>query len=283
MGISSLLKTLFLKTAWEMTPPRPYSAFHLVFMSAGILASCLLACGAARFCWRHPASRKSGRSRTNFVLGGCGLLLAAMELYKQGFLFYVVNGEAYDWWYFPFQLCSIPMYLCLLYPWVKSDGWRLAYAAFLQDFGLLGGIMALLVPPGLMYPFWTLTLHGFLWHFLLIFAGMFCAMAGLPDRTPRGFAKALLVFFPCCLGALAINTALGPEANADMFYISPYHPSSQPIFCEISAALGILPGIFIYLCCVILGGAFIHCLAAHLTACMESLFLSDQPQGHQRC
>ena len=80
-----------------------------------------------------------------------------MELYKQAFLYVIEFHGHFDWWYFPFQLCSIPMYICLAAPFLHSEKTLRRAATFLQDFGLLGGIMALAVPPGLMHPYWTMT------------------------------------------------------------------------------------------------------------------------------
>lgn len=238
----------FYMTAWQMIPPKPYSAFHLLIGAAGLVSAVL----AARF----VAGKSLFRREPSRVLFKCGLTLFALELYKQGFLFFVENGGRYDWWYFPFQLCSIPMYLCLIYP----HGGRFSgmMAAFIQDFGLLGGVMALLEPSGLMHPYWTMTLHGFLWHFILVFAALFCAFSRITDRSLRGFLETLPLFFGCCLTAILINTVLGPTANADMFYISPYSPSSQVVFHQISLALGIFPGILIYIAAMVLGAFLIH-------------------------
>ena len=137
---------LFGQTAWPMEMQAPGSAFHLLLSLAGIAC----AVSAAMFL----AGRKNLRPEN--VLFSCGLLLAFFELYKQGFLYFVVNGRCYNWWYFPFQLCSIPMYLCLAYPFVArphtSSGKHGVFntrgsgaaapilATFLQDFGLLGGL-----------------------------------------------------------------------------------------------------------------------------------------------
>mgnify|MGYP007130416603 CR=1 FL=1 len=63
------------------------------------------------------------------------------------------NNHTYDWWYFPFQLCSVPMYLGLLLPAANSvPRLRSVFTVFIQDYGLLGGIMALLEPSGLIAP-----------------------------------------------------------------------------------------------------------------------------------
>ena len=249
-------------TAWQMTTPEPYSAFHLLLSAAGIAAAVFTARRLAFFRAGGPESPEtparpgSLKDPARPVLLICGIILLLMELYKQGFLYFVELDGSYDWWYFPFQLCSIPMYLCLFYPCAgRLSG---VFATFIQDFGLLGGIMALLVPDGLLHPYWTMTLHGFFWHFLLIFAGTFCACSKASDRSTRGFLKTLPLFFLCCLTAVAINVAAGPLSDGDMFYISPYHPSSQPVFHQISLTLGILPGILIYIGAMIAGAFLIH-------------------------
>lgn len=240
-------------TAWEMTPPKPYSAFHLLLGAAGIVTAVLAARWLAS---RRFTAQQLASHRSQAVLFSCGLVLLALEAYKQGFLYFVEFDGVYDWWYFPFQLCSIPMYLCLLYPF--SGKFSVILATFIQDYGLLGGIMALLVPDGLMHPYWTMTLHGFFWHFLLIFAGIFCAFSGASDQSTRGFLKTVPLFFTCCLAAIFINAAAGPLSDADMFYLSPYHPSSQPVFHRISLALGIFPGILLYIGAILLGAFLVH-------------------------
>ena len=176
--MSTIIKALFQMSSWPMRTPVPYSGFHLVFGGAGILAAIFLA-------W------KLSRSTHPQVLPACGLILAVSEIYKQGFLYHIVNGGQYDWWYFPFQLCSIPMYLCLLLPFMKprmSCRCVKAVHTFLQDFALLGGVMALAEPSGLMHPYLVLTLHGFIWHFILIFIGLYCAFAGLGGQSLSEFA-----------------------------------------------------------------------------------------------
>lgn len=50
----------------------------------------------------------------------CGILMAASEIWKQLTLTFLINHGAYDWWYFPFQLCSIPMYICLILPVISK-------------------------------------------------------------------------------------------------------------------------------------------------------------------
>lgn len=191
------------------------------------------------------------------LLFAVGILLSASEIYKQFFLYYIVNGQNYDWWYFPFQLCSLPMYLCLLLPLVGTH-MRQIFCTFMYSYNLLGAFMVFVEPDGLMHPYWTLTLHSFLWHILLIFVGFFIAFSGLAKPGKRAFGDATRLFLICCGIATVITVCSHPYGNADMFYITPYYPTSQLVFSQISSAVGILPGNLIYIASIMLGAGLIH-------------------------
>ena len=249
-----LLTSLLRLTAWSMTPPVPYSAFHILLTLSGSAAAVYL---ARTFSQKARAAAEPD-TYIRRILFTCGVILAVMEVYKQAFLYIIEFNGHFDWWYFPFQLCSIPMYICLAASFLRSETLFRRAATFLQDFALLGGIMALAVPPGLMHPYWTMTLHGFFWHFILLFLGLFCCMTDAAGRETWNFTEILPFFLFCCLTAALINIAAGPDADADMFYISPFHPSSQPVFHQIAEALGIIPGNLLYICTVAFGGFLVH-------------------------
>ncbi len=264
--ITSLLQA----TAWPIKTPRPYGPFHLLLTLAGVTAAVCLACRLSK---RLPGAKDAAQRRTRPLLF-CGLLLAVSEVYKQGFLYLIVNDGHYDWWYFPFQLCSVPMYLCLLLPLADRleragrpylRGLSQILCTFLQDYALLGGVMALAEPSGLMHPYLTLTLHGFFWHFILIFLGLYCAMSGAAGTEWRWFFRTIPLFLLCCLIATAVNVAAHPYGNADMFYISPYYPNGQVVFHQISLTIGTLAGNILYLLSVLLGAALCHRLTRGLS------------------
>ena len=243
-----MAEAFFQATAWTMDTPKPYGAFHLVLTVLGVSLSIFL---ARNFSFPE---RKAGPDTILFL---CGLFLGLTELYKQGFIYYIENGRTYDWWYFPFQLCSVPMYLGLFIPMVPARI-RNVFYLFIQDFGLLGGIMALAEPSGLMHPYWTMTVHGFLWHFNLIFMGLICAFYNLKTETPKSYLHTIPLFLFCTAIATAVNVLSHPYGNADMFYISPYYPNGQIVFHQISLVIGTFAGNCLYLASVLLGGFIIH-------------------------
>ena len=228
---------------------------------------------------------KSETSRDSFIFL-TGILLLIMEGAKQLFLYFVVFDRSYNVWYFPFQLCSVPMYLCLFYgaaSFIKerTDSPRIQRALdssirisalFIQDFGFLGGIMALLVPEGFIwkdYP--LLSAHGYLWHIILIALAIYISMRDLAYKKERDFIKTLPLFAALSVIAEILNILLSRSGgDCDMFYISPYHLSSQPVFRDIDRLIGRIPGIFVYLICVAAGAFIIHSLFCRISSLKKS-------------
>ena len=108
------------------------------------------------------------------------------------------------------------------------------------------------------------SLHGYLWHILLILLSLYLTLQGLSDTRKGAFWKTLPVFFTAALLAEVLNVLLHPFGDCDMFYISPYHLSSQPVFREIDRVIGRGPGILLYLAAVILGAFLCHLLLGRL-------------------
>ena len=192
-----------------------------------------------------------------------GIVFLLMEIWKQLMIWKVEFGGRYEIWYFPFQLCSMPMYLCLLYGALarskNMDRYRRVILTFLRDFGFLGGIMALIVHDGLIHPgFPALTVHGFLWHVLMLMLSVFISYKRLSLKGVSGFVSTLPLFLVLSIIAELINFIFHKFGDCDMFYISPYHNSSQVVFKDIDAITGRPLGILIYLTSVCIGGFVIH-------------------------
>ncbi len=196
-----------------------------------------------------------------------GGLLLLMEIWKQLVLWLAVGRGQYNVWYFPFQLCSMPMYLSVLYGLLRKRKGRRAEAlkraimTFLQDYGFLGGVLTLIVHDGLLHPGHPLlTAHGFLWHILMVICALYIHRSGLAGRSGRDFLMTVPIFCTAALIAEGINTALHPYGDCDMFYISPYHLSSQPVFHNLDLVLGRPAGILLYLLCMLAGAFLVHVL-----------------------
>ena len=243
------MEQLLQLTALPMTAPPVYGSFHLLFTVIG----CAAAIAAAWILHRFRSVRASSR-----IFGITGIILLLGEIYKQLFHFVIIGKGTYDWWVFPFQLCSVPMYLCLFMPLIRSQKIRRVLVTFLLDFGLLGALGTFIDPSGLMHPYLTLTVHGFVWHVILVFLGFYILMSGQADLSLRGFGRTLPLFALCCVLAEIGNYFFHTSGEIDLFYISPYTISTQLFFADIDRLLGRPAGIAFYIFTMIAGAYFIH-------------------------
>lgn len=133
-----------------------------------------------------------------------------------------------------------------------------------MDFNLLGAFMALLVPNGLMHPYVTMTIHAFLWHFILLFVSFLIGFSKHGDTSIQGFLKTFPILIISVLIATVLNILFHSYGDINMFYISPYEITTQPVFSQIMRHTSIPIGNLIYVSAMSLGAFLIHLLFARL-------------------
>lgn len=252
--MDALLDAFMHTTAWPMEKPPAYGAFHLTFTFVGLALSIFTA-------WKL---RKIGDKGNRVLLTGCSVFLLICEVYKQLFYYYYIGNHSYQWWIFPFQLCSIPMYLCMITPWLKKGKLQQALYNFMMSFNLLGGLMAFIEPSGIVHEYWTLTLHAFIWHMLLVFIGLYIALSDRGGKTMADYKAAVITFLALCVIAFILNLCLAgvSDGNVNNFYIGP-SLSPLAIFKDIANNFGWYVSTILYIPVVSLG-AFLLFLPFHL-------------------
>lgn len=250
------LESIMAATAWEMTKPAAYGPFHLTFTALGVFLCILIARKL-----RHVSERGN-----QIVLFSVGMFLAVTEIYKQLFYTFYLEDHTYNFGIFPFQLCSVPMYLCLIAPFLKPGKIRDGMYHFMTTYNLLGGIMAFIEPSGIVHGYWTLTLHAFLWHMMLVFIGIYLIASGRFAKTRRDYYSATVTFLVLAVIAFSINLIFWEASNGriNMFFVGPRN-SSLMVFKDISKRFGWYISTLLYIPTVCLG-AFIVYLPAHIYA-----------------
>lgn len=248
------LRYLLELTAHEMKQPPMFGGFHI---GAAVLAVLIPYALARKF---PPGSRAQAVRR----LSVCGWILVLMEIYKQLFLYVIVNDMQYNFWYFPFQLCSIAMYLCILLP-VLSRAAQNTVLTFLFDFSLPGALLALVFPEDFLRTYVSLTLHGFIWHGMLVYIALTVWYIGLFRHSWQAYFRAAglyLVLAGCAIGLnVLFQPYAEPGAQPNLFYLSPYMKTGQFFFRDIAERFGILPEMVIYVSLYLLLAAAFHALA----------------------
>ena len=252
-----ILKEILSATAWEMEVPPAYGAFHIGFVLIGFFV-----------CFSLAYLLRNLTERGNKILFLCvGLFLLVTEVYKQLMYKLVIDPDAlYHWGAFPFHLCSIPLYLCLIIPFLKNGVLKRTVYVFLMSYNLLGGFISFFEPSGLLHRHVTMTAHSLIWHMLLVFVGAYVAFSKRGGVEKNSFKRATVMWLVLCVTAFAINCIHWnvSEGNINNFFVGPRN-SSLVVFKQISEHFGWYVSTLIYIPAVILGAGLIFLLIKHIT------------------
>lgn len=258
-------------------PPRMYGGFHFICLF-------LIAVFTVIFILIIKNKEEEQLLHIIFIMG---IIMALGEVFKQLFCFNYVFGRMINMWFFPWQLCSMAMYCSLALPFLKGRLQK-AVLVFLSTFSLFSAIVALAVPADMMRPQILLAVHGFVYHGLIIAeaaAAVFILKIrrnseeirsgrtdfGMIDDIKAGFIPAAGLFLGMASVAEVINVVSHQifhdiHREPDMFYITPYYPSTQPVCSYVAEKLGILPEIVIYLAAIIMFSLVFH-ISLYLICC----------------
>lgn len=241
-GLLSAKKARFLLTLLSRTVTRPeppveaFTPFHFVFLSFCVL----LTAGAMIFAFRQREEGKD--ARTDRIVFSCGVAFFLLELYKQLLYYFVLHGEVYDFSVFPFQFCSLPIYLCLAAPILPWERARKTVYRFLALFGVVGGYLVMGYPA--FSEIYALCIHSMLWHTLMIAIGGYLLIAvECGTNFRRDLVPTSLMFLLCFAIAIGLNFLLAPAADRtgtalNLFYMNPRYPTRYFLISDVRKAWG---------------------------------------------
>ena len=209
--------------------PGAFSWFHLLWI--GIMIIACIAIGST-------VARKHSAKADRIVISVFSVILIACEVFKQVFWF-----EFYDYYrfeIFPFQFCSVPIYVAIFASAIPWDKVREVCYRFLSFYGIIGGLAVMLVPNAVLYTYFVpMSLHAMLWHTVLVVMGVYLIVSRGYGKTIRELRTPFLVYLGFIALALIGNVLvyklhLGTDAcqsgdNLSMFYLSPYYPTQFPL------------------------------------------------------
>ena len=112
-------------------------------------------------------AKKRNNKKDSVVVLIITLLLIITEIWKQ-ITRTKLNGGAYPFSIFPFQLCSIPMYLGILPIFLKEGKFKETLYKYITFTGLVGGLAMLTVPVVILTNYVLYTIHSLFWHMMLV-------------------------------------------------------------------------------------------------------------------
>ena len=210
-----------------------YSWYHIMWLIIMVTVSLILCLSFAR---RHD------KKIDNRIIFGFGIFLIIIEIYKQ--IFITLINDSYQWSIFPFQFCSVPMYIAFLSGIIKKQKIKDAMYKFLSFFGLIAGLSVMLYPSSCFTTHYlSMLIHTMLWHSSMVIMGLYLIVSKEYCTNIRNILNELLpglvIFILILITAITINV-IGYNVyfkNTDqvlfLMYISPYYYSPLPILSVI--------------------------------------------------
>ena len=201
---------------FTMNRPSMYGLFHIMALIIVVALSVYLI--------KYAKSKK----KAVYIMS---TIMIMFEVYKQLSFSYNDFGWSYSWYAFPYQFCSTPMYVGLLYSLIKNKKVSEYLECFLMTYSISAGVAVMLYPSTVfvsetLINIQTMTHHGF-----MVVIGLL--LLSKEKNIKYVYNKAFVVFF--ILSSIAIISDIityyiNIDNGLELFYISPFHNSTLPIF-----------------------------------------------------
>ena len=220
---------------WQMETPASYGLYHILWLIGWFAAAILFSL------WhhKHPADRQRK------VILTVSIVVIILEIYKQiNYSFSYTDGIAYDyqWYAFPMQFCSTPMYVGLLAGLTKKGKFHTALCAYLTTFSLFAGAAVMFYPGDVFIGTIGINIQTMVCHGSMIFLGIYLLATGYVKLEHKTVLKAVPVFaafvaLAVVLNEIAYQTGLLATETFNMFYISPHCDPHLPVYSLVQQAV----------------------------------------------
>ena len=210
-----------------METPTAFGWFHLMFIGITVVAAVLFG-----FLFRKASDKK-----VRIFLLVVSSILLLLEFYKQMVYSYHPSKDTWDyqWYVFPFQFCSAPMYVAFIAGLCKKCKFRDYLYSFLGTFCLLAGVMVMILPDVFTVTI-GVNIQSMVHHGAMIVIGVVMLVSGATELKHKTILKAAAVFASLVAIALLFDCAYiwcGGTETCNMFFISPYGKNHFPVFQDI--------------------------------------------------
>ena len=200
--------------------------------------------------------RKSSSTAVRNILLISWIVMLSFEIYKQlAFSMHSTDGITaiweYQWYSFPFQFCSTPLYVLPFAAFLPDGKLKQAVMSFLSTFSLFAGLAVVIYPNDVFTSMLGVNIQTMVHHGLQVALGIFISVYYARKHTFKNFAGGIAVFAVFCSVAIALNYAvhdiLKVEEGFNMFYFSPYYDCTLPILSNIYKVVPYFAFLLVYI------------------------------------
>jgi hypothetical protein len=218
-----------------MTVPKPYGIFHLVFFALSIIIAIILC-----------ATQKNGDDkRVRRVVFITAVIVTVLEIYKQ-INYSFSYGDAikfdYQWYAFPWQFCSMPMYVGLLTGLFRRGRVHNALCAFLATYSIFAGICVMIYPNDVFTGAIGINIQTMICHGSMITVGIYLLYTEYVKLSHKTILGAMSVFASAVTLAVIFNeivyhSGIAGGETFNMFFVSPHFEPSLPVYSSVQAVV----------------------------------------------
>ncbi len=218
----------------EMTTPTNYGWFHIMFMLLILSATVLI---TAFF-------KNSSDKVFRRIILISWLIMVTFELYKQ-FVYTLSYSEGkltadYQWYAFPYQFCSTPLYVLPFIAFLKEGKIRDFFSSYISSFSLFAGLVVFFYPNTVFCGTLGINVQTMVHHGLQVVLGVFVLVHEREKLSIKHFIKGIAVFVVLVAVAVILNEAIfafltsnGHDDTFNMFYISSHFPADLPVLSTV--------------------------------------------------
>ncbi len=229
----------------KMTPPVPYGWFHLLWFAMSILVGVALCC----------THKQGDDRRVRLVVLITAIIVTVLEIYKQiNYSFSYENGIAfsYQWYIFPWQFCSTPLYVGLIAGITRKGLVHRAANAYLATYALFAGLCVMFLPTTVFTQTIGINIQTMFCHGSMITVAIYLLGSGYVKADKKTFYRAASVFaiavgIAVILNEIGYRTGLTNDHFFNMFYISPYCEPHLPVYSIVQQYVPFPFCLFIYI------------------------------------
>jgi len=246
----------------EMNTPTVFGWFHLICVLLTIISIIVL----------YKLRYKNSEKQLKLVLFIYGFVAFVLELLKQ--LIWTFNYDSinnivtwnFEWYAFPFQLCTTPIYVSLICLFLKNNNIRKSLLSYLAFVTILGSIVTIIMPNSCFVSDILVNIHTMWLHCGSFVVSVYLLMNKIVELNYQNLGKSLIVFLifvgiALTLNIVIYNSGILSGETFDMFYISPYFITTLPVFNVIQKNVPYVLYLATYISAIAIGSFIIFFLS----------------------
>lgn len=252
----------------KMEEPVAFGWFHILWIISVIISVIIL----------YNKKNSHNEKQLKLILGIYGIIALTLELLKQ--LIWSFNYDPitlnvtwdYQWYSFPFQLCTTPIFISIISLFMKKGRIRDSLLSYMAYITILGSISTIIIPDSCFVSDILVNIHTMWLHLGSFVVSVYLLMSGevkINIKSLKSAAGIFLIFVSIAefLNIFVYNIGVLNGEVFNMFYISPYFTSTLPVFDIIQENVPYLVYLLIYICALIIGSFIIYGVSFIIKKC----------------